>query len=123
MRIHLNVVIRIVFCLLLVAPGFFRAQLMDSLPLVVRQKHSIDARLESRYGFIRDNLTSVNGFRLGIAFQRKLRIGGGISWLNSPVAVPFAPYSTETGIRRQKFLKFAYLCYYMDIVFYRTKRW
>jgi hypothetical protein len=66
----------------------------------------------------------VNGIRLGVAFQRKLRVGGGVSWLK-----------TELGSRQLivndageeqsviKYPKFVYFCLYADFVFYKTKRW
>lgn len=100
-----------------------RAQLMDSLSFFIREKQAIDARLESRLGFIGDRIVSVSGVRLGAAWKRKLRIGGGFSWLESPVKVRFAPFRTNTGTQNFRFLRLAYLCYYMDFVFYKTKRW
>jgi hypothetical protein len=100
-----------------------KAQLMDSLPDVFRHKYSIDARLESRNSFLNNRLISVTGVRLGVAFQRKLRIGGGVSWLKSEVSNVFyrpGNYGTDTLLR---YLKFVYVCYYVDFVFYKTKRW
>jgi hypothetical protein len=112
-----------IFILGLFAAASCPAQLMDSLPGVIRAKYSIDARLESRLCFIGENQVSVNGVRLGVAWQRKLRLGGGFSWLNTEVRVPVNPFPTNTGIQDFKFLKFGYLCYYIDFVFHKTKRW
>lgn len=102
---------------------FAAAQFIDSLPLVVRQKQSFDARLETRFGFIGEDVVRVSGARLGISFNRKLRLGGGISWLKTGLTREFAPYLSEQGPREKKFLRMGYLCYYMDFVFYRNKRW
>jgi hypothetical protein len=98
-----------------------RAQLLDTLRDFFKHKYSIDARFESRYSFINNELISVHGIRLGVAFQRKLRIGGGISWLKTNVN----PYSQKNSISDTipTFLKFVYLSYYVDFVFYKTKRW
>jgi hypothetical protein len=95
-----------------------RGQFIDTLHEVFKHKYSIDARLESRNSFISNKLISVTGVRLGIAFQRKLRIGGGVSWLKTEVPVSFS--NNELPV---KYLKFVYLCYYVDFVFYKTKRW
>ncbi len=105
--------------------GTVRAQYLDTMHAVFNHKSSIDARLESRNSFINNELISVTGVRLGVAFQRKLRLGGGFSWLKTNV--------TRTDISRNeqgqaidtttRFLKFGYLCYYLDFVFYKTKRW
>lgn len=97
---------------------------MDSLDDFFKLKRSIDIRLESRNSFINNRLISVNGFRAGLAYQRKLRIGGGFSWLNSDVKSNFyVPNSKGTSDLTIKYLKFVYLCGYIDFVFYKTKRW
>jgi hypothetical protein len=108
----------LIFLVLLGAFAGARGQLMDSLHDVFSNKYSIDARLESRNSFITNRLISVTGVRLGVAFQRKLRIGGGLSWLKTEV--PSAVTDAENPVR---YLKFAYLCYYVDFVFYKNKRW
>lgn len=97
---------------------------MDTLHEVFNHKYSIDARLESRNSFIDNQLISVTGVRLGVAFQRKLRMGGGVSWLKTN----FKNTVYRTDIFGQpdtivSYLKFVYLCYYVDFVFYKTKRW
>jgi hypothetical protein len=100
------------------------AQFLDSLNVVFKSKSIIDARLESRYSFIRNDLIAVTGIRLGVAYKRKLRIGGGISWLKSDRLYTF--YQTNflgQTIEAKRYLKFAYLCYYIDFVYHRTKRW
>jgi len=101
-----------------------RCQYMDTLHEVFKHKGSIDARLESRFSFYSNTLISVSGVRLGVAFHRKLRMGGGISWLKTEV--PKAYYITTAEGEELKLFKrpkFVYLCYYIDFVFYKTKRW
>lgn len=109
-----------------------KAQLLDTLQSLFKQPYSIDARLESRNGFIDNQLTSVTGARLGFAFKRKLRLGCGISWLKtqgsgwlqSDVKRDFY-YTNSLGKTDTvtKYLKLAYFCLYADFVFYKTKRW
>src|SRR5687767_4963433 len=97
---------------------------MDSLSDVFKHKYSVDARFESRYSFIDHQVINVTGLRLGVAFQRKLRIGGGISWLRSEVTNNLNSTKASDGNDTlAKYLKFVYLCYYMDFVFYKNKRW
>jgi hypothetical protein len=83
-------------------------------------RSTVDARLESRYSFAENQLISVTGVRLGVVFRRKLRMGGGVSWLNTEVKTTVV---NELGTQDDYFLKFAYLCYYMDFVFYKYNRW
>lgn len=105
------------------ASAAVKAQFADSLRDALHSQYSIDARLESRNSFIDNQLISVNGVRLGIAFKRKLRLGGGISWLNSEVS-HLAPLSDDNSLAlKRRYMKFVYLCYYVDVVFYKTKRW
>lgn len=100
------------------------AQFLDTLHEVFTHKSSIDARLESRYSFVNNSLIQVSGARLGVAFQRKLRIGGGLSWLKTDYKNRFYEMD-ETGktVVVDKYLKFGYLCFYIDFVFHKTKRW
>jgi hypothetical protein len=112
------------FILLFFYCAVSNAQFLDSLHDIFNHKSSIDARLESRNSFIDNQIISVTGVRLGVAFQRKLRIGGGVSWLKSDFKKDF--YSeNELGKTDTitKFLKMAYLAYYVDFVFHKTKRW
>lgn len=101
-----------IFCLLVINL-FCKGQFMDSIYEVIKQKRSFNINLELRFSFINNQLTTVNGLRGGISFNRKLRIGGGISWLNSDLFLD----------NEKQYLKFVYLCLYSDIVFYKTKRW
>ncbi|MBA2611084.1 MAG: hypothetical protein H0U95_03875 [Bacteroidetes bacterium] len=104
--------------------GIVNAQFLDTLHDVFTHKSSIDARLESRNSFIDNQLISVTGVRLGVAFQRKLRVGGGISWLKSDFKKDFyLPNESGKTDTITKHLKMAYLAYYIDFVFYKTKRW
>ncbi len=113
----------LIFYLFLISSSF-KAQFLDTLHEVFKNKSNIDVRIESRNSFINNQLISVTGIRLGIAYQRKLRIGGGISWMKSNYATNIYTQN-ETGKidTITKYLKFTYLCYYIDFVFYKTKRW
>ena len=103
---------------------FLKCQFLDTLHEVFKNKSSIDARLESRNSFINNQIISVSGLRLGVAFQRKLRVGGGINWLKSDVKEIFYLQNENGKIDTiSKYLKLTYLLYYIDFVFYKTKRW
>jgi len=101
-----------------------KSQFLDTLHEVFNNKSNIDARLESRNSFINNQIISVSGLRLGVAFQRKLRVGGGVSWLRSDFKDNFL-VQNESGETKDiiKYLKLVYLAYYVDFVFYKTKRW
>jgi hypothetical protein len=120
------------FVSFILVTNYYRAQLLDSLHAILKHKYSIDARLESRNSFVNNKLISVSGVRLGVFFQRKLKIGFGISWLKTSgngvlrtdikkdfyVSNSFGKIDTVN-----KYLKLAYACVYMDLVFYKIKQW
>lgn len=101
-----------------------QAQFLDSLHQIFNSSSSIDARLESRWSFIRNEAITVTGVRLGVAYHRKLRIGGGLSWLQTYRTELFTETNSAGNHEDvKKYLKFGYICYYIDFVYYRTKRW
>jgi hypothetical protein len=115
---------RMVFLFLLFFCLAAKSQYLDSLHSIFNNKTNIDARIETRRGLINNQVESVQGVRLGVAFRRKLRLGGGVSWLASSVLHENnIQYSDTSYIKYYSALKFAYLCFYVDFVFYKTKRW
>jgi len=103
---------------------FAKGQFLDTFKVFLHSRPSIDARLESRYSFMNNSPTKVSGVRLGISFKRKLRVGIGYSWLDTPV---YDKEIVKDELGKPKiitsFFKFEYVCYYADFVFHKTKRW
>lgn len=101
-----------------------KAQFLDTFKVFLRSKPSIDARLESRYSFFSNTATKVSGVKLGLSFRRKLRVGMGYSWLSGDVSdkKKLTGLGGET-VYVDNYLKFGYLCFYADFVFYKSKRW
>lgn len=109
-----------------------KSQMIDSLIFFLHNNYSIDARLSTKLSLIDHQLTKVSGLRLGVVFQRKLRIGGGIDWLKTdysrginwmgidPVTRDFVNESNE---KTTKYYKLMYFCFYADFVFHKTKHW
>lgn len=109
-----------------------RAQLLDTLRDFLNSKYSVDVRLESRNSIISNELTSIRGVRIGLTFKRKLRIGTGLSWLKTDghswlktnVTKDFSVLNEDgTTSVIKKYLKFVYVCHYLDFVFYKTQHW
>ena len=109
-----------------------KAQLLDTIRDFLKHKYSIDVRLESRNSIIGNELTSITGVRIGLTFKRKLRIGAGLSWLKTDGHSWLKTNVTRDFYRTgadgntevfKKYLKFMYLCYYLDYVFYKTQHW
>lgn len=110
--------------ILLVISLSAKAQWRDTLSALIHAKPSIDARMESRYSFIEHTASKVSGVRLGVSFKRKLRIGAGYSWLDAEVKDKISTTDIYGNpISTYSFFKFGYVCYYVDFVFHKTKRW
>ncbi|MBS1651565.1 MAG: hypothetical protein JSU07_06095 [Bacteroidetes bacterium] len=115
---------RILFVLIILLAGYTaKSQYADSLHEIFKLKSSIDARIESRNSFINNQLISVFGLRLGVSFNRKIRMGGGISWMNTEFYEQHLISQNPDLLSPKQYFKFAYLCYYVDFVFYKIKRW
>lgn len=101
-----------------------KAQLFDSLKVIIKSKSSFSLRLESRYSFINNELAAINGIRIGVNFRRKLRFGGGLSWLKNDIyESEYIMNESNILTPTKKYLKLGYICLYADFVFYKTKRW
>ena len=111
-------------CIFLGFTFLVKAQFLDTIKSVTSKKPSIGIRLESRYSFLRNGLVKVEGVRLGVVFQKKLKVGVGYSWLKSDVSddLEITNYlgNKETV---KNYLEFGYIAYYADFVFHKTKRW
>lgn len=113
-----------ILCVCVLMACFAKGQYMDSLHSILNMKSSIDARAETRYGLVSNYGSTVQGLRLGVAFQRKLRIGGGISWLKTELLHDKIVGTQDHDENKTgKYTRFGYLCFYIDFVFYKTKRW
>jgi hypothetical protein len=109
---------------LLCAKAQLKAQWIDTLKVLFKNKSSVDIRLESRNSFITNDRALISGIRIGVSFKRKLRLGGGLSWLKSEISSDDYILSGEKVIDTiPKYLKLGYICLYADFVFYKTKRW
>ena len=120
----------VVICGILILSFSGKSQLLDSLNYFLHTNYSIDARLSSKLSIIDHQLTKVSGFRMGVVFKRKLRLGGGVDWLKTdfsksinilgiePITKDFVNESNEIV---KKYYKLIYLCFYADFVFHKTK--
>ena len=115
---------KIGFIVVIVCRLTVNAQFLDTIKSITQKRPGIDARLETRNSFFENGRAKVTGVRLGLIFQKKLRVGVGYSWLSSDV------YEKKAIINYlgnkdtvNNYLKFGYIAFYTDFVFYKTKRW
>ncbi len=108
------------------------AQFLDSIKQSLKSKPKLSAGLSTRYSFITGFSAPVVTGYVGVSFKSKIRFGGGFSYLKAPRydgnynenQLPFYKHyvfnTTDTVSAR---LKFFYMMYYVDYVFYNTPKW
>ena len=101
-----------------------KAQFLDTIKSITHKKPSIDVRLESRHSFITNYRAKISGVRLGLVFQKKMKVGLGYSWLDADI---YERKKIVTSLNKldtvNNYLKLGYLAFYTDFVFHKTKRW
>lgn len=101
------------------------AQFMDTLHAAFTGHKSFDFRYESRNSFVNNERVEVQSLKMGVTFGKKISAGGGFSWLKTKMYDDFkihdAALGRDTIIQRN--VKLKYLCYYVDYIFYKSKRW
>ena len=105
-------------------PRDAEAQFMDSLQAAVKEKPRFTFKFDTRNSFISNQRAEIFGFKLGVDFNKKIRIGGGLHTLNTALYKDKNLLSSE-GIDTtvSMGLHFGYFAYYIEYVFYKTNRW
>lgn len=110
--------VALVFC-----PGA-EAQVMDTLRASIARKARFTFKLDTRNSFITNRRAEIFGVKLGVEFDRKLRIGGGVHWLTSKLHKrTYLTSSAGLPDSVDARLSFRYFAYYIEYVFYKTNRW
>lgn len=100
------------------------AQLADSIRVALKAKPRFSFRLDNRHSFTATTSSKILGFKIGAEFDTRFRVGGGLnilsSYLSKPVYMDSAGFITDTI---PSYLKMTYMGYFIEYVFFRTKRW
>ncbi len=100
------------------------AQYRDTLHEAFVSKKTFDGRYESKNSFSEGDRIEVVSFKLGVTFGKKISIGGGYAYLNTSLSKrTLLPDISGSVAMKENRLNFRYLCYYIDFVFYKSKRW
>ncbi len=108
------------FFLISICAGQYR----DTLHKAFSSAKTVDGRYESKNSFAKGERIEVVSFKLGVTFGKKVSIGGGYASLNSPLNASGLIPSLNGSISYEKnSFSFRYLCYYIDFIFHKNKRW
>jgi hypothetical protein len=113
------------FILFLLFAGIGKAQFLDTLHAAFRGGKTFDFRFESRNSFIDHGRVEVQSLKMGVTFGKKISVGGGYSWLKTALFDKYSFYDSElkTNVTVDRRLRINYVCYYVDYIFYKSKRW
>lgn len=84
-----------------------------------KSKPQIDLKFDSRFSFIRGTDLRTSGFKLGVSFNRKFKIGLGYNQLIIPTKSSIIDHDKKFDAE----LKYIYFSPYFEYVYYTSKRW
>ena len=100
------------------------AQVMDSLRAGIDRRASFTFKFDTRNSFISNRRGEIFGVKLGVEFDRKLRVGGGVHWLTSALSADrVMTDAAGKPVIVPAYLQMRYLAYYVEYVYFKTKRW
>lgn len=111
---------------LFTAPLYTSAQFIDELHTSMDKKPKIIFKFDTRKSFIDNSNVTVFGWKLGVEFDKRIRIGGGFNNLTENHSPNLDKvYFAENGIDTlgTGVLNFSYICYFVDYVLLRKPKW
>jgi hypothetical protein len=99
--------------------GETKAQLLDSLRFHLSHKPVLDGNWETRNTFISTRRAQITGWKLGLDFNSKIRMGVGYNYMNTKF------YNSEfSGFQyRKEQLGMRYFCVYFEYLYFKQNRW
>lgn len=96
------------------------AQLLDSLRRYLSEKPSLDWDWDTRNTIITSRRARVSGYKLGLDFASKFKVGVGMNFLDS-----YHPYQLQSIGAEVKTLSLRmwYPCIYAEYVFHKRNKW
>lgn len=102
-----------------------QAQFADTLHKAFAGKKRFEFGFDSRNSFIDNKVVSVQSIKLGVGFNDRVSIGGGLAFLTSVITDKYIIHDNkldiDTAVTRK--LDFAYFCYYVEYTYYKTRHW
>lgn len=114
----------VLFLSLLCSTSFVTAQVVDTIQASLQSKAKFTFKFDTRNSFIANSRAEIFGFKAGVEFGKRLRVGGGLNTLISNLYKDkyIANQNGFTDTISEK-LSFNYWSYYVEYVYYKTKRW
>jgi len=97
---------------------------MADIKASFKHKPTPDIRLDSRNSFITSRAARIRGVKVGLSFNKTVKLGIGYNWLANELETERA-YTASSGERltAPHQVKFAYVSPYFEYTFFREERW
>jgi len=112
--------------MLFILPIGASAQFKDSIQASMTKKPKIIFKFDTRKSFIDNSNVTVFGWKLGVEFDKRIRIGGGFNNLTANHSENLdRVYFEENGIDTLGIgiLNFGYFCYFVEYVIIHKPKW
>lgn len=116
----------LVLITLFVVPLLLKAQFVAELHKSMDTKPKIIFKFDTRKSFIDNSNVTVFGWKIGVEFDKRIRIGGGFNFLTDNHSENLDKiYFAENGIDTLNIgiLNFSYICYFVDYVLISKPKW
>lgn len=107
------------FLIVLCAINTANAQLLDSLRYHLSHEPVLDGNWETRNTFISSRKAQITGWKLGLDFNSKIRMGVGFNYMNTRY---YNAYWEGYNYRKDR-LGMRYWCVYFEYLYYKQNRW
>ncbi len=100
------------------------AGVLDSLGHSLKQKPKFIFSFDARRSFVNNQNAKLSGFKFGLEFDNRIRLGLGIYDLSSPFfrSIPYTDSTGEVDTAHTR-LKFGYISPYIEYVLFQNDRW
>ncbi|PCI99889.1 MAG: hypothetical protein COB15_03635 [Flavobacteriales bacterium] len=92
----------------------------DEFKKSFKTRPKLDVKFDNRFSFIQDNALKTVGFKIGLNFRRKFKVGLGLN--NMLFSVESSVLNADNEIVPVS-LQYSYISPYIEYVYYNTRRW
>jgi len=89
----------------------------------MKSKPKISFRIDSRNSFISNKIALVRGYKIGLDYAKKIRLGIGFNRLATDFVSDYSFLDGNEQIKVKPRLHLEYISLFADYVFYKSKKW
>jgi len=115
----------IIFLFLITTNSLFsqKDEFFEDISLAMKEKPRITFRIDSRNSFISNKLALISSVKVGLDYQKKIRLGLSFSFLRTDFYIDREIIEDSKEQTVSSRLHLEYLSLFADYVFYKNKKW